>query len=77
MTINEFQHAYGSTREELRARGFTFTKGEMNDAGTGYFPPAQWEGNNTGGYSRELVPVKCQQWNYGTAARHGVVAIYP
>jgi|GEM_PF-4106256 len=77
MTVSEFEEKYGRTREELRARGFTFVEGEMNGAGTGYFPPAQWEGNSTGGYSSELVLAKCQQWNYGNASRHGLVAVYP
>jgi len=77
MTINEFQHAYGSTKNELISRGFKFVDGETNDEGTGYYPPAEWDGNYTGGYSRNLIPARCQQWNYGSTAYHGVVAIYP
>ena len=77
MTINEFQHAYGTSRAKLLARGFRFVEGETNDEGTGYHPPSEWNGNKSGGYSLDLVPARCQQWNYGSPACHGVVAIYP
>jgi len=77
MTITEFQHVYGTDKRALLARGFRFVSGETNKAGTGYFPPSEWNGNRTGGYSLELVPCRCQQWNYGSPASHGVVAVYP